>query len=416
MGGRAGEEILLEGDFTSGSSQDYAGARALATPDGDPLRHGSHGRRPRRLVGRRRAGHRGSGRGRTTCSRTRCWPPEPSSSRRSRCSRRSPPSWSMRRRSTASGSRSCVRAFEPVGAASDAASGRRAGRRPTASAEAATDHERRRVAEHRRWARRPTSRSGWPRPPLRAGSSRASFCSTERICERTVLIDTKDVAAIVVADCPSTSAPSTSRSRTRELDRTVRGDAAWAMRCSRSSRRSCVPLERTVDGAGRRRPAPPPGPRAANGSDLHTTPTAPSSRLAAVSRRSCQPVSTTTAMPNAVNGSMRSRPLNFDAPEVEVEQHDLGRLLSASSRTATGDVRVHRVRLEPLSEEGPYDAVGQQEVIIDHENRDRPSVVVIRLGRLGFGRGGRLRRVGHLAVPSRIDQLCQLFGAFRPGL
>jgi cell division protease FtsH len=31
MGGRAAEEILLEGDFTSGSSQDYAGARVLAT-------------------------------------------------------------------------------------------------------------------------------------------------------------------------------------------------------------------------------------------------------------------------------------------------------------------------------------------------------------------------------------------------
>ena len=30
MGGRAGEEILLSGDFTSGSSQDYAAARWLA--------------------------------------------------------------------------------------------------------------------------------------------------------------------------------------------------------------------------------------------------------------------------------------------------------------------------------------------------------------------------------------------------
>jgi cell division protease FtsH len=31
MGGRAGEEMLLEGDYTSGSSQDFAGARSLAT-------------------------------------------------------------------------------------------------------------------------------------------------------------------------------------------------------------------------------------------------------------------------------------------------------------------------------------------------------------------------------------------------
>ena len=31
MGGRSAEELLLDGDFTSGASQDYAGARALAT-------------------------------------------------------------------------------------------------------------------------------------------------------------------------------------------------------------------------------------------------------------------------------------------------------------------------------------------------------------------------------------------------
>jgi cell division protease FtsH len=43
MGGSAGEEVLLEGDFTSGPSQDYVGARALATQMVTRLAMGSRG-------------------------------------------------------------------------------------------------------------------------------------------------------------------------------------------------------------------------------------------------------------------------------------------------------------------------------------------------------------------------------------
>ena len=131
MGGRAGEEILLEGDFTSGSSQDFAGARSLATqmvtrfgwelaasptpvdPVGDEPPHDARAAVDQLLEDSMLAARA-------------------LSSPRRRCSRRLPLSWSMRRRSTAR-ARGAASNLRSGRSHSHEASGCRADRRPIAS-------------------------------------------------------------------------------------------------------------------------------------------------------------------------------------------------------------------------------------------------------------------------------------------
>ena len=134
-----------------------------------------------------------------------------------------------------------------------------------------------------------------------------SFCSTARICERTVVSATKCSRAISSALRPSVSAARTRASRCVNCSKVACARSARARssrRCSSSSARSVRPM---IASPERTRPSVESTSSSGVVTPIH--PTAPASRHSARTVRRRSAVSITTRAPVAASGSMSSMPL-----------------------------------------------------------------------------------------------------------